>query len=61
MTSNRNESTAGATESSRERADEQSAQKLQLNRETVQDLEVPDSEYVKGGIPKRPTGGGDGY
>ena len=62
MTNPSDKSPTGAAESNRERAREQSASKLHLNKETVRDLEVPESEAVKGGgIPKRPTGGGDDY
>ena len=59
MANTSDKSPAGAAQSSRERAEEQSAPKVRLDKDELRDLDAPDSEALKGGIPKRPTGGGD--
>ena len=58
MASYSDKSPAGASESSHERADEQSARKFRPNDADLPDLEDPRSDQVKGGIPKQPDATG---
>lgn len=56
MANQSDKSPAGAAESSRARADEQSAPSHRTSEDAVRDLVVPEGEAlkVKGGIPKQP-------
>ena len=48
----------GASDSGRERADQQSARKPRPDEADIRDLEDPRGDRVKGGVPKQPGMGG---